>query len=263
MTAPDNATPTVSPPPAARAPRPTSRSTPLLIAGALALILVLIAVAWHTTSNHPAATSATTTTTQYAAANVTTVDLNGINGTLTVGASNTPQITATAEPANGHPAPTLTFHRDAATHVLTLTCASSTTPASTCPTSTYTVLVPAHMGVTLHEVYGQATLTNLSGPLSITASSADTTVQDLRTTDFTATIISGTLSATFATPPTHVSVSVTSAQASLLFPSNATYDVQKQTVSADIQVAIPQSPTSPHTVHVSATSGTINLATNN
>jgi hypothetical protein len=261
MAAPDNAPST--PPSAGRTPRLTARSTPLLIAGALALILVLIAVVWHTTSNHPtAATSATTTTTQYAAANVNTVDLTGINGTLTVGASNTPQITATAEPANGHPAPTLTFHQNAATHVLTLTCASSNSTTPTCPTSTYTVLVPAHMGVTLHEVSGQATLTNLSGPVSITASSANTTVQDLRTTDFTATIISGTLSATFATPPTHVSVSVTSAQASLLFPSNATYDVQKQTVSADIQVAIPQSPTSTHTVQVSATSGTINLATN-
>jgi hypothetical protein len=256
MTAPDSAPST--PPATGRPPRLTARSTPLLIAGALALILVLIAVAWHTTSSHPTATSATNTTTQYAAANVNTVDLTGINGTLTVGASNTPQITATAEPANGHPAPTLTFRQDATTHVLTLTC--STTP--TCPTSTYAVLVPAHMGVTLHEVSGQATLTNLSGPVSITASSANTTVQGLSTTDFTATIISGTLSATFATPPTHVSVSVTSAQASLLFPSNATYDVQKQTVSADVQVAIPQSPTSTHTVQVSATSGTINLATN-
>jgi hypothetical protein len=256
MTAPDNAPPTV--PSAGRGPRLTARSTPLLIAGALALILVLIAVIWHTSSNHAAATSATITTTEYAGANVSSVDLNGINGTLTVGLSSTTQVSATAEPANGHPAPGLTFRQDATTHVLTLAC--STTP--TCPTTTYTVLVPAHVGVTLHEVSGQATLSDLSGPVSITASSADTTVQGLRTTDFAATIISGTLSATFATPPTHVSVSVTSAQASLLFPSNATYDVEKQTVSADIQVAIPQSPTSTHTVQVSATSGTINLATN-
>lgn len=261
MTAPDN-TPSTAPS-AARTQRLTARSTPLLIAGALALILVLIAVAWHTTSNDPAATSATTTTTQYTAANVTTIDIDGINGTLTVGARNTPQITATAEPANGHPAATLTFHRGAATNILDLICTSPNSTTPTCPTSTYTVLVPAHMGVTLHEVSGQATLTNLSGPLSITASSANTTVQGLSTTDFTATIISGTLSATFTTPPTHVSISVTSAQASLLFPSNATYDVQKQAVSADIQVAIPQSPTSPHTVHASATSGTINLATDN
>jgi DUF4097 and DUF4098 domain-containing protein YvlB len=149
-------------------------------------------------------------------------------------------------------------HGNAATHVLTLGCSA---PAA-CPTTTYTVLVPAHMGVTLHEVSGQATLTNLSGPVSITASSADTTAQDLRTTDFTAAIISGTLNASFATPPTHVSVSVTSAQASLLFPATAKYDVQQQTVSADVQVAIPQSSTSTHTVQVSATSGEINLATN-
>jgi hypothetical protein len=233
---------------------------PLLIAGAVALILILIAVAWHTNSSHTAATPTTSTTTiQQAAGNVTTVDLTGINGTLAVAESTSSQITATAQPANGHPAPPLAFRQNPTTHVLTLTC-STPTP---CPTSTYTVLVPAHIGVTLHEISGQATLTNLSGPISITASSADTTAQGLRTPDFTATIISGTLNATFATPPTHVSVSVTSAQASLLFPATTKYDVQQQTVSADVQVAIPQSSTSTHTVQVSATSGEINLATSN
>lgn len=238
------------------------RSMPLLIAGGLALALVLLAVVWHNSSSHQTAMQATNV--QHAAAGVSTVELDGINGSLTVGVGNSAQISATAQPANGHSAPALVLKLNAATHVLTLICPNSNGgSAATCPASTYAVLVPAHVGVTLHEVSGQAVLTGLSGPISITAASADTSAQGLLTTDFSAAITSGTLNASFATAPTHVSVTVISAQASLQFPASASYDVRQKSVSADIQVNIPQSSTSVHTVQVSATSGEINLGTGN
>ena len=236
------------------------RSMPLLIAAGLVLVLVLLAVVWHNSSNHQTAMQATNI--QHAAAGVSTVELDGINGSLTVGVGNSAQISVTAQPAEGHGAPTLALRLNAATHVLALTCSDSNGgTAAACPASTYAVLVPAHVGVTLHEVSGQAVLTGLSGSVSITAASADTSAQGLRTTDFSAAITSGTLNASFATPPAHVSVSVISAQASLQFPADASYDVRRKSVSADIQVDIPQSSASVHTVQVSATSGEINLGT--
>ena len=239
--------------------RRTARSMPLLVAGGLVLVLLLLAVVWHNNSGHPTTQA---TNVQYAAANVSIVELDGINGSLTVDVSTSSQISVTAQPVDGHKAPTLAFRLNAGTHVITLICSDSNDgTAATCPASTYTVLVPGHVGVTLHEVSGQAVLDGLSGPVSITASSADTSVQGLRTADFTAAITSGTLNASFATPPTHVSVSVISAQASLRFPANATYDVRQRSVSADIQINIPQASTSTHTVQVSATSGEIDLAT--
>jgi hypothetical protein len=259
MTEPDNPAPT-APSSKRTPPRRTSRSLPLLIAGGLSLVLVLLALAWHSSSSH---TTTSATSVQYAAGDVSTVELDGINGNLTVGVSNSSQITATAQPVHGLSAPNLTFHWNAASRTLALECSDSTDngTATTCPATSYAVLVPAHVGVTLHEISGQASLSGLSGPVSVTASSADTSVRGLRTADFTAAITSGTLDASFATAPTHVSVSVTSAQASLQFPAGASYDVRQRSVSADIQVAIPQSSTSAHTVQVSATSGDINLGT--
>jgi hypothetical protein len=235
---------------------------PLLIAASVAVVLIVIAVAWHASSSHSSAIAATNA--QYGAGGVNAVELDGINGALTVGVSNSSQITVTAQPVDGHGAPGLSFHWDSATHVLALECSESNgSTTATCPATTYNVLVPAHVGVTLREVSGQATLDGLSGPVSITASSADTTVRGLSSADFTAAITSGTLDASFATAPTHVSVSVISAQASLQLPANTSYDVEQQTVSADIQIGVPRSSTSAHVVPASATSGEISLNASN
>lgn len=258
---PDKAAPVAAGAEPAR--RRVTRSTPLLVAAVVVLVLVILAVAWHRSSSR-ATVSATST--QYGAAGVSSVELDGINGTLAVGVGNSSEVSATAQPVDGRGAPGLTFHWNSATHVLALQCSDSNgggAVAVPCPASTYAVLVPAHVGVTLREMSGQAHLVGLSGPVSITASSADTTVQGLRSADFTAAITSGTLKATFATAPTHVLVSVISAQASLDFPASAStsYDVIERTVSADIQVAIPQSSTSTRTVQVAATSGEISLGT--
>lgn len=234
---------------------------PLLIAAGVAVVLIVIAVAWHSSSSHSAISA---TNAQYAAGGVSTVELDGINGALTVGVGNSSQISATAQPVDGRGAPGLSFHWNSATHILALECSESdNSTTATCPATTYAVLVPAHVGVRLREMSGQATLDGLSGPVSITASSTDTTVRGLRSADFTAAITSGTLDASFATAPAHVSVSVISAQASLQLPADVSYDVRQQTVSADIQIGVPRSSTSAHVVQVSATSGEISLGASN
>lgn len=241
--------------------RKLTRSTPLAITGIIVLALALAAIVWHSTSGHPAPDGAMSIS--HGADGVGTVELDGINGKLTVGLDGSGQISATAQPGSGHGAPNSVFRLNPATHVLAMTCLDPRTGAGPvpCPATDYAVLVPAHVGVTLHELSGQATLTGLSGPVTITAASADTTAVALNTTDFTANIISGTLDASFVSAPTHVAVSVTSAQAALHLPGTASYDVRQQSVSADIQVAIPRSTDSAHTVQATATSGSIDLTT--
>jgi len=233
-----------------------TRAKPLLASAAIVLALGVAAMTWHANSHHapgPVSTS-------HGADGVKTVELDGFNGKVTIGVAGS-QIAATAQPVSGNVAPGLEFHLDAATHVLTLACHDEHTGKGpiACPATEYKISVPAGMGVQLQLLNGQATLTDLSGPLKITASSAYVDAQALKTNDFTAAITSGTLNATFATAPTQAAVTVTSAQATLHLPATTSYAVRQKTTSAYVQVAIPQAPTAPHTVVATATSGEISL----
>lgn len=234
------------------------RALPFIILGVVVLVLIVAAMAWRSGTNHsgPAAVSLSR-----AATGVRGVDLDGFNGRVTIAVGDGSQVTASAQPVDGHAAPSMAFRMDTVTGHLSLTCSGPGVALGTipCPATTYNVLVPPRMAVSLREDSGQATLVGLSGPISITASSADTTAQSLRTDDFTASIISGTLDATFASAPTRIAVTVTSAQANLRLPDTTAYAVQQHAVSADIQIAVPQSATSTHVIQATATSGEINL----
>lgn len=250
----DNATTTPEAPAVTR-----TRAKPLLASAAIVLALGVAAMIWHAGS-HPGPGAVSTT---HGADGVQTLELDGFNGKVTLGVNGS-QIAATAQPVNGDVAPGLEFHLNDQTHVLTLACFDEHSGKGPipCPATEYKISVPAGMGVQLHLLNGQATLSDLSGPLQITASSAYVLAQDLKTPDFTATITSGTLNTTFASAPTHVAVTVTSAQASLHLPGTVSYAVQQQTSSAYVQVSIPQAPGAAHTVQANANSGEISLLPN-
>jgi hypothetical protein len=257
----DNATEpqegTARPNAAAAAPIARTRAKPLLASAGIVFALGVAAMIWHSTSRPgPGVVSAS-----HGSDGVKTVVLDGFNGKVTVGVDGSAQVSATAQPVNGNQAPGLEFHLDAATQVLTLACFDEHSGKGPipCPASEYKVSVPAGMGLTLHLLNGQASLTGLSGPVSITASSAYAQAQGLRTPDFTATITNGTLAASFTSAPAHVSVSVTSAQATLHLPATASYRVRQQATSAYVQVSIPQSATATHSVLATADSGEISL----
>lgn len=266
------------------------QSRPLIISAAVALVLVVAAVLWH--AHEDSANSALppgavgpagapligagsgAATTSFASRGVETVELDGFNGKLTIGLGSATQVTVTSSAAGPNAAAPY-FRLDAPAHTLVLACSgrhgtgaaagssgSASAAAVACPAADYGVSVPAGMGVKLDELSGQASLTGLSGPVSITATSADTTAQGLRTAEFTAAVTSGTLDASFATAPAHVAVSATSAHATLRLPGTVHYDVAQQAVSADIEVGVPESDTSPYEVQAVATSGEISLLTN-
>lgn len=247
------------------------QARPLVVAAAVAGVLIVIAAVWHAHEDSansalpPGATSLGpgAETRSFDASGVGRVELDGFNGKLAIGLGDAARVTVTssAVPAN---APSPYFRMSAAAHTLVLACAgpsaAGTTPVpAACPAADYVVSVPAGTGVSLNELSGRANLVGLSGPVSITATSADTTAQNLRSPDFTAAVTSGTLDASFATAPTHVAVSVTSAHATLRLPGSVGYDVTRQAVSADIEVGVPVSPSSPYGVQAVATSGEISL----
>ena len=234
------------------------RARPLLVVGALVVVLVVAMVAWRSGSGHPAPAAVSVSR---GVAGVRSVDLNGLGGRVTIAVGDASQVTASALPVDGHAAPGLALRMDTATGHLSLVCSGpGVVPGTiTCPATTYSVLVPPHVAVSLRENSGQATLIGLSGPIAVTGSSIDMTAQALRTDDFTASITSGTLDATFASAPARIAVTVTSAAASLRLPDATAYEVQQHAVSAHIDVGVPQSATSAHIIQATATSGTINL----
>lgn len=234
------------------------RALPLLIVGALVIALIIAMIMWRSNSGHPATA---TVSVSRDVAGVRSVDLNGLGGRVTIAVGDGSQITASALPVDGHAAPDLAFRMDPATGDLYLICSGPGTAPSaiSCPATTYSVLIPQHVAVSLREDSGQATLIGLSGPVAVTASSIAITAQALSTDDFSASITSGTLDATFASTPAHVAVTVTSAEASLHLPDATAYQVQQHAVSAHIDVGVPQSAASTHVIQATATSGTINL----
>ena len=186
---------------------------------------------------------------QLSAVGVDTVEIDGIAG----------QVTITAESSSvigdaGSTAPLL-YQLDSATHTLHLFCAGS----GNCPSAVYIVTIPEHVGLTLHQISGQSTLTGLSGPVDITTSSTGMSAVGLDTDSFTASITSGQLTATFASAPREVAVTVVSAQATMHLPGGDQYAVSQHVTSGNVGIGVPQNPNASDTVDATVVSGQISL----
>ncbi len=119
--------------------------------------------------------------------------------------------------------------------------------------------MPRRAAVALHVPAGYVTVGGLSGPLQITASSADVSATALSCPRLDAAITSGHLSAVFRAAPQHVSISLTSAQSTVRLPAGVAYAVSDQVTSGYIQVGIPESGNSLRSVTATVLSGEIAL----
>ena len=260
------------PDPAAAGPDPASpphrrwrgRRTAVLAAAVLIILmagpaLVLAAHAAHMRHPGPAgqpAGQATTRQISVSAAPVRTVYLHNAPGQLTIvgaaggGVRLTGQLRWTGRP------PQRSSSVNRATQVLRLSyrCAVG----SPC-TGNYRLVVPARTAVILSQPSGRVILDGLAGPLRITAANVNVTGIGLRSPALAATITSGQLTASFATAPQQLSVALNFAQASLYLPGNARYAVGAQVASGNVQVGVPQSASSGHTVTVRINNGQLQL----
>jgi hypothetical protein len=250
---------TVPPPVTVRGHRTAVLAAAVLIILMAGPALVLAAHASHRRHPGPAgqpAQQASTRQISVSAGPVRTVYLHNAPGQLTIvgaaggGVRLTGQLRWTGRP------PQRQTSVSRATQVLQLSyrCAAG----SPC-TGNYRLEVPADTAVILSQPSGRVILDGLAGPLRITAASVNVTATGLRSPALAATITSGQLTASFATAPQRVSVALSSAQASLYLPGNVRYAVSTQVTSGNVQVGVPRSASSGHTVAVRIDNGQLQL----
>jgi len=119
--------------------------------------------------------------------------------------------------------------------------------------------VPEGTAIALDQPSGQVTLTELAGPLRITARSVDITAARLRCPDLAATITSGHLSASFAAPPRRLAVTLRSAQATVWLPGRTAYRLTQDVTAGYLRAAIPQDSRADRMVIARIDSGELSL----
>jgi hypothetical protein len=227
--------------------------SPAFLAVAVAVVGVTIAVAataggsgHHTPGTRPLSVTEPA---------VATVDLQAVPGQLTIVGAATNQIRLTGVLDWKRHAPAATARRVNANLLrLSYRCAAN----SPC-TADWRLVVPRHTAIVLSQPSGHLVLAGLAGPLRITAASVDVSATRLSSPSLRAVITSGHLAATFDVPPRQISVTLTSAQATLLLPGRAAYTVSDQVTSGYVDVGIPVASGTSHTVTARVISGELAL----
>jgi hypothetical protein len=184
------------------------------------------------------------------------VGLRAVPGQVTIVGSTTGVVTLTGKLHWTGQAPTVRSRLDRVTGVLSLSyrCAA----ASPCAGS-YLLVVPWRTAVVLRQPSGHVVISDLAGPLRITAHSVDISATGLRTPSLEVAISSGHMSATFATPPRHIAISLTSAQATFRLPASTGYAISSQVTAGYVNIGIPQVPSAAHTIAIRIDSGELDL----
>jgi hypothetical protein len=227
------------------------------LAGAVALVAATAAAAAAAASAGGGShgTGGMTRAVSVTANSVRTVDLEAVPGQLTIVGVAGGRVTLTGQlDWTGH-APVATTQLVSA-HLLRLSyrCAQ----ASPC-TANWRLVVPWRTAIELRQPAGHVVVSGLSGPLRITAGSVDVSATNLSSPWLRAAITSGHLDAAFDTPPRQVSVSLTSAQATLSLPGTTPYAVSAQVTAGYVHVGISQAANATHTVTARVVSGELEL----
>ena len=187
---------------------------------------------------------------------VGTVDFQGVPGQLAIAGAGSGQVSLTGQLHGAGGAPVIETRLDRAAGVLTVSvrCAS----AGPC-TENLRLAVPANVGATVRQPGGQVVVSGLAGPLCLTAANADVSASGLRSPSLVAVITSGHLNAAFTVAPRRVSITLTSAQATLGLPASAAYQITQEVTSGHVRVAIPTAASATRTVTARVQSGELDL----
>jgi len=246
----------------ARASRRLSRraAESLLVAVAVVVVttagLVAAARIMAAPDSHDPGAGSGTRVISVTAGTVRAVDLRGVPGDLTIAGTAGSQVRLTGQLHWSGRAPVAATWLDRASQVLHLSfrCA----PASPC-TEHYRLLVPRRTALALRQPAGRITASGLAGPVRITAGHVAVSAAGLRSPSLAAVISSGQLTAAFAAAPRLVSVTLTSAQATLRLPGSVGYAVSSQVVAGFIHVGVPQASGAARTVTARIHSGELEL----
>jgi hypothetical protein len=185
-----------------------------------------------------------------------TVELSAAPGQVTIVGSATGLVRLTGQLHwTGHaPIAATRLNRVAGVLQLSYRCAA----ASPCSGS-YLLVVPWRTAVVLRQPSGHVVISDLAGPLRITAHSVDISATGLRTPSLEVAISSGHMSAAFAAPPRHIAISLTSAQATFRLPASTGYAISSQVAAGYVNIGIPQVASAAHTIAIRIHSGELEL----
>jgi len=243
------------PGPAGRPLRARYGRTAIIVAAVVAVAVVIVAIA--VAAGGAQATGGPSDTVSETAGSIRTVDFQGVPGQLIVTTTPGDQVRLTGRLAwrNHHRAGTASARASDGVLYLVSRCATG----SPC-TENYRLAVPAHTAVTLTQPSGHVVVSGLDAALRITAESTSISATGLRSPSLTATLRSAHLGASFAGAPQQVSVTLTSAQATIRLPANGPqYQISSQVRWGYIKVGVPQSASSPRHIDAHLTSSELEL----
>jgi hypothetical protein len=248
-------------PPSAREPGGRTRRVGLAVAVAVAVACAATAGVVLTAGDPgaaglAAAPVAVTRPVLFTASGVGSIDFRGVPGQLVLAGTRPGQVTMTGQLRGEGGAPVVETRFDHATGVLTVSVRCA--PATRC-TQNLRLAVPGVTGAAVWQPSGRVVATGLAGPLRITAANADISASGLRSADLSAVVTNGHLSAAFAAPPHRVSITLTSAQATVRLPARTGYRVIREGTSGYIRVAIPRTGDATRIVTARIDSGELKL----
>ena len=234
-----------------------ARRVAALAVALLAMAVLVIAIGRLGRGQPAGAASPDSRTISVTAPAVRAIDLSGVPGVLTVvGTSGGRARLSGVLHWTGPAAPRATSRLDHSGRVVHLS--YSCAPGSPC-TENYRLLVPGRTTTVIRQPSGHVIVSDLAGPLRIRASSVDVSATRLRCAVLTAQITSGHLSARFDVPPRSVSITLTSAQATVWLPSAAGYAVRSQVSSGYVHVGVPRAAGTGRTVTARIDQGELQL----
>jgi hypothetical protein len=172
----------------------------------------------------------------FTASGVGGIDFRGVPGQLVLAGTRPGKVIMTGQLRGEGGAPVVETRFDHASGVLTVSVRCA--PATRC-TQNLRLAVPGVTGAAVWQPGGRVVATGLAGPLGITAANANISASGLRSADLSAAVTNGHLSAAFAVPPHRVSITLTSAKATVRLPARTGYRVVREVTSGHIRVAVP------------------------
>lgn len=241
--------------------RPGRRTAAVAVAVVAAVVLVVAVGRLSTGGQAPidrvGSPSAGSQAVSVSASGVGTVDLRGVPGQLTIVGTRGGRVRLTGVLHWTGPAAPVATRRvghDGQVLQLSYRCAAG----SPC-TEDYRLAVPGRTATVIRQPSGHVIVSGLAGTLRIRAASVDVSATGLRSPELAAQITSGHLSASFAVPPRQVSVTLTSAQATVRLPPGIGYAVNSQVSSGYVNVGIPRATGAGRTVTARIDQGELQL----
>jgi hypothetical protein len=228
--------------------------TAIIVAAVVAVAVVIVAVA--VAAGAAGAAAGPSRAVSETAGSIRTVDFQGVPGQLTVTATPGDQVQLTGHLTwkSHHRAGTASARTSNGVLHLVSRCATGS-PCS----ENFRLAVPAHTAVVLTQPSGHIVVSGLDAALQITAASSSISATGLRSPSLSATLRSAHLGASFAAAPQQVSLTMTSAQATLRLPAAGPYLVSSQVRWGYIKVGVPQSASSSRHITARLTSSELEL----